>query len=90
VVQVVVVVEHHMVVQQVLVRKVILVDQVAELDRVQAEEVVEHRPDKEDVKVVEEMVVLVVHILHMAVQLDIVLQAAEAPVATQTKRLVVE
>jgi hypothetical protein len=47
-------------------------------------------PDKEDVTVVEAMVDMVVHILHMVVLLDIVLQAVVAVLVTVTKPLVME
>ena len=69
-VQVEVGVEHHMVDKVVLVHKEILVDLEVILDKVHpvVEDVIVL--DKDDVKVVEEMVVTAAHILHMAVQLD--------------------
>jgi hypothetical protein len=70
VVQVEVGVEHHTEDRVVLVHKEILVDQEVILDKVHLVEVDVHQPDKEDVKVEVEMVDMVVHILHMVVQVD--------------------
>jgi hypothetical protein len=71
VVQVEVVVEHHMVVEQVLVHKEIQEVLVVGLDKVQVAEVGVTLLDKEDDLVVVEMVDMVVHILHMVGQLVI-------------------